>query len=404
MRNYWLMARHEYLKRVRTRSFLLTTLGVPALIVVIIVVGAIAASSGGSDLPVGYVDNAGLLDLELYTEPYLGDMEDRVALAPFADAGSARAVLEAGEIQGYFVLPPGYPTDPQIEVYYQGDYPAQRDFADFVRANLLARTDLDPDTQAWLLAGPDVTVRDYASGRETGGDSFVNVILPLLGGFFFFFAVMGASGFLLQIVADEKENRTMEILITSVNPLELIAGKALGLIAVALTQITLWALAVAVSVVIAARFVNFLDNLTVPWTFLLIMVLYFLPAFGLMAGLMTVIGSAVTELQQGQQIAGVLNLLFIAPFFFFALIFSNPHSPLLTFMTFFPTTSFMTVAMRWGVTGVPTWQLVTSWLLLVATAAFMIWIASRVFRLGMLRYGQRMEMREMVAALRGAEG
>jgi ABC-2 type transport system permease protein len=64
----------------------------------------------------------------------------------------------------------------------------------------------------------------------------------------------------------------------------------------------------------------------------------------------------------------------------------------------------MTVAMRWGVTGVPTWQLVTSWLLLVATAAFMIWIASRVFRLGMLRYGQRMEMREMVAALRGAEG
>lgn len=404
MRNYWLMARHEYLKRVRTRSFLLTTLGVPALIVVIIVVGAIAASSGGSDLPVGYVDNAGLLDPGLYAEPYLGDMEDRVALAPFADTGSARAALEAGEIQGYFVLPPGYPTDPQIEVYYQGDYPSQRDFADFVRANLLARTDLDADAQAWLLAGPSVTVRDFASGREIGGDAFASVVLPLLGGFFFFFAVMGASGFLLQIVADEKENRTMEILITSINPLELIAGKALGLIAVALTQITLWALAVVVSVVIAARFVDFLDNLTIPWSFLLIMVLYFLPAFGLMAGMMTVIGSAVTELQQGQQIAGVLNLLFIAPFFFFVLIFSNPHSPLLTFMTFFPTTSFMTVAMRWGVTGVPAWQLVTSWLLLVATAAFMIWIASRVFRLGMLRYGQRMEMREMVAALRGAEG
>lgn len=404
MRNYWLMARHEYLKRVRTRSFLLTTLGVPALIVVIIVVGAIAASSGGSDLPVGYVDNAGLLDPGLYAEPYLDDMEDRVALAPFADTGSARAALEAGEIQGYFVLPPGYPTDPQIEVYYQGDYPSQRDFADFVRANLLARTDLDADAQAWLLAGPSVTVRDFASGREIGGDAFASVVLPLLGGFFFFFAVMGASGFLLQIVADEKENRTMEILITSINPLELIAGKALGLIAVALTQITLWALAVVVSVVIAARFVDFLDNLTIPWSFLLIMVLYFLPAFGLMAGMMTVIGSAVTELQQGQQIAGVLNLLFIAPFFFFVLIFSNPHSPLLTFMTFFPTTSFMTVAMRWGVTGVPAWQLVTSWLLLVATAAFMIWIASRVFRLGMLRYGQRMEMREMVAALRGAEG
>lgn len=402
MRNFWLMARYEYLKRVRTRSFLLSTLGVPALIVVIGLVGAIAAASE-SDLPLGYVDNAGFLDQALYAEPYLDEMEDRLDLIPYSNEEAARAALEAGTLQGYYVLPEGYPQNPQIETYYMREQPAEGDFADFVRANLLAQSDLPAGAETWLIDGPAVTVRDLNSGRELGEDTFASVVLPLIGGFFFFFAVMGSSGFLLQIVGDEKENRTMEILITSINSLQLIGGKALGLIAVALTQITLWAVAVAVVFVVVSQFVNFLDNLAMPWSFVLIMVLYFLPSYALIAGMMTIVGSATTELQQGQQIAGILNLLFIAPFFFFALIFSNPNGPLLTVMTLFPTTSFLTVAMRWGVTGVPTWQLVTSWLLLVATAAVSVWLAARVFRLGMLRYGQRLQMREVVAALRGAE-
>ncbi|MDT8305855.1 MAG: ABC transporter permease [Anaerolineae bacterium] len=403
MRNFWLMARYEYLKRVRTRSFLLTTLGVPALIVVIGLVGAITALSERNNSPVGYVDHAGFLNEALYADPYLEDMEDRIALIPYAEEEAARAALEAGEIQGYYVLPAGYPQNPQIDSYYMGEAPAGSDFADFVRANLVAQANIAPATQAWLVEGPEVTVRDLNTGRELGRDAFAGVVLPLVGGFFFFFAVMGSSGFLLQIVGDEKENRTMEILITSVNPLQLIGGKALGLIAVALTQITLWALAVAVTVIVASRFVELPGALTMPWSFVAVMVLYFLPSYALIAGMMTVIGSATTELQQGQQIAGILNLLFIAPFFFLVLIFSNPNSPLLVFLTLFPTTSFMTVAMRWGVTGVPTWQLVTSWTLLVATAAATIWLAARVFRLGMLRYGQRVAMREVVAALRGME-
>jgi ABC-2 type transport system permease protein len=403
MRNLWLVARYEFLKRVRTRSFLLSTLAVPGLIILIGVIGSVVAATSESDLPVGYVDNAGILDQELFAEPHLDEMEDRIELISFADEEAARAALEAEDIQGFYVLPAGYPQNFQVEAYFLDEMPAGDDFSDFVRVNLLARSDLPAGAASWLLDGPDVTVRDLQSGRELGGNAFVNVILTLLGGFFFFFAVMGSAGYLVQVVADEKENRTMEIVITSVTPLQLIAGKAIGLIAVALTQILLWALALAVTLVIAARFVDFLDQLAVPWSFLLIFALYFLPAFALMGGMMIAIGSVVTEVQQGQQIAGVLNLLFIAPFFFFALLFTNPNSPLLTVLTLFPTTSFMTVAMRWGVTGVPTWQLVASWLILAGTAAFMIWLAARIFRRGMLRYGQRLELREVIAALRGAE-
>jgi ABC-2 type transport system permease protein len=402
MRNFWLMARHEYRKRVGTRSFLLATLGVPALIVVIMVVSILVAIGSESDLPVGYVDHAGLLDPALYAEPYLGDMDDRLGLLPYADEEAAGTALEAGEIQGFYVLPAGYPQNPQIDVYYLEEAPPRGDFADFVRANLVARFDV-PAAATWLVDGPDVTVRDAASGRELGANSFVAIILPFATAFFFFFALVGSAGYLLEVVADEKENRTMEILITSISSLQMIAGKALGLMGVALTQITLWLVAIVVGLLIAANYVAVLARIEVPWMFLVVIALYFLPAYVLIAGIMTAIGGAVTEVQQGQQISGILNLLFIAPFFFIVLIFSSPNSPLLIFLTLFPTTSFLTVVMRYGITGIPVWQMVASWMILGTTAALMLVLAARIFRLGMLRYGQRLNMHEIVATLRGTE-
>jgi ABC-2 type transport system permease protein len=402
MRNFWLMARHEYLKRVRTRGFLLATLGVPVLIVVVMVVSILVASGSRSDLPVGYVDHAGLLDPALYAERYLGDMDDRLALIPYTEEEAARIALEAGEIQGFYILPAGYPQDAQIDVYYLEEAPPRGDFADFVRANLVARSDV-PTAASWLIDGLDVTVRDAASGRELGTNSFVNIILPFGTAFFFFFAVVGSAGYLLEVVADEKENRTMEILITSMSPLQMIAGKALGLMGVALTQITLWLVAIIVGLLIAANYVAVLAGIEVPWMFLAVIGLYFLPAYVLIAGMMTAIGGAVTEVQQGQQISGILNLLFIAPFFFIVLIFSSPNSPLLIFLTLFPTTSFLTVVMRYGITGIPVWQMIASWLILATTAALMLLLAARIFRLGMLRYGQRLNVQEIMATLQGTE-
>jgi ABC-2 type transport system permease protein len=144
---------------------------------------------------------------------------------------------------------------------------------------------------------------------------------------------------------------------------------------------------------VAALKVPFFRAIHIDPTFLLLMVLYFLPTYALVAGIMITLGSMVTEQQQGQQIAGMINLLFLAPFFVFVFVFTNPDGPLMVAMTLFPTTAFMTVAMRWGVTTVPVWQLALGWTLLVGTAAFMVVVASRVFRVGMLQYGQPISLR-----------
>jgi ABC-2 type transport system permease protein len=206
-------------------------------------------------------------------------------------------------------------------------------------------------------------------------------------------AVMSSAGYLLQAVTTEKENRTMEVMITSMTPGQLVTGKAIGLMAVSLTQLAIWVLAVVVALVVGAQFLASLRAARVPWATLGIAAAYFCPAYVLVAGVMIAIGSMVTETRQGQQIASIVNLSFTLPFFFIVLMVANPNSPILVALTLFPTTAFLTVTMRWSLTVVPAWQLVLSWLLLVTTAGLSVWAASRVLRAGMLRYGQRLDLR-----------
>jgi ABC-2 type transport system permease protein len=104
--------------------------------------------------------------------------------------------------------------------------------------------------------------------------------------------------------------------------------------------------------------------------------------------------------KQGQQIAGILNLLFIFPFFVVALIMSSPNSPLVVAMSLFPTTAFVTIALRWGMTIVPWEQVIVAWLIVTATAVFSLWASGRIFRAGMLHYGQGLNLRAALRSLR----
>jgi ABC-2 type transport system permease protein len=116
---------------------------------------------------------------------------------------------------------------------------------------------------------------------------------------------------------------------------------------------------------------------------------------------MIAIGSAVTEIQQGQQVAGLLSLTFTLPLFILPVIFENPGHPLAVALTLFPTTSFLTVSLRWGLGSIPVWQIALGWAILVTSVLGMVWVAARVFRASMLRYGQPLSWQSLVSALRG---
>jgi len=389
---------------VRRRSFLLGTLGVPLIIIVVMVISISVSVGGDDDRPVGYVDLSGVLSPVGGTQFPVEEQNHAVEIRAFADVDTAHDALVSKEIQAYYVLPADYVQSGEVQLYYWESPPSElvRDqFTDLLRTNLVAG--MPEAVQHRAVSGTSLTVRSVDGRREINSQDWLALAVPFAAGFFFVIAVMSSAGYLLQAVTTEKENRTMEVMITSMTPDQMIVGKALGLMSVSLTQIAIWAVAVGIGLVVGSRFWPVLRTARVPWGSIGIIALYFLPAFALVAGLMTAIGSAVTETRQGQQIASIINLLFSSPFFFIAVILTNPNSPVLVALTLFPPTAFITIAMRWSLTVVPLWQLALSWVLLVLSAMGSVWISGRVLRAGMLRYGQRLSLRGVVRAIRGVE-
>jgi ABC-2 type transport system permease protein len=401
MRKIWLIAREEYLRRVKQKSFLLTVLGFPALLVLIGGLSIVAVLGGRDARPVGYVDLSGLLDPQVLSS-LRAETTRFTEFRAYSDEAPATAALRAGEIGAYYVVPEDYVSSKQVRfVSVDKESAGVRvadDFEAFVRASLVSR---QPDeVQALLSEGFSLVVRSTDGRREISEGGILGFILPFVMVFLLFFAVSTAGGYLLQAVTEEKENRTMELIVTSVSPEQLISGKSVGLVTVSLTQILAWALVVLAGGVMFAFLNDALHMFRVPWDLVVTTIVFFVPTFGLIAGIMITIGGTVTEMQQGQQISGIVNMLFILPVFFMVLVFSRPDSPFLVALTLFPTTAFLTILLRMSMSTVPWWQLIVSWVVLVVSALGSVWLGAKVFRMGMLRYGQRLRLGAIVEGLR----
>lgn len=401
MRSLWLVAKHEYLKQVRKRSFLLATLGFPLIIVVVSAVSALVVIRGGDARPVGYVDLAEVLDAGALRvlQAERRRFPDFIA---FAESVGAHAALEAGELQAYYVLPEDYLSRRELTVVYADKEPGEAivdGFGDLIRASLVAAQ--PTEVQPRLSEGFDLVVNSGDGRRQLRESNLLDFLVPFVLAFFMFFAIANTGGYMLAAVTEEKTNRTMELLATSVSPFQLMGGKALGLIGVSFTQLLVWVVGLMAAAVVAARFYPQLQGTAVPWTMLGLSVLFFVPTFALISGIMISIGAMVTELREGQQMSGILNQLFVMPVYFGAIFVSNPSSPFLRILTLFPTTSMISILLRWSTGSVPVSELIVSWVLLVGAATVSVWLSGKILRVGMLRYGQRLRLRAVIAALRG---
>ena len=400
MHNAWLIAKHAYRNTVAKRSFIIGTLAVPLIIAAVVGLAVLVVVMGENHKPIGYVDYSGLLKIDLQAN--MPNAAQRIEIRSYPNEETAIHALKSEDIQALWVLPPDYQQTLHTDLYYLEEPPDNdvwRDFDDFIRINLT--NTLPASAQTLLLEGPDITVIDITSNRTFSENNILNFVLPIVACFFFVFASMSTANYMLGVVADEKENRTMEIMITSVTSKQLIGGKTTGLIAAALTQLVIYVLVVVVGILIARPYIELLQQATVPWKYLGVMLLFFLPAYALMAAVMVAVGGVITEMQQGQQISGILNMFFMFPLFMMPILITNPAQPAFVFMTLFPTTAFMTISMRWGLGTIPIWQLGLSWVILVSTVIIVVWAASRIFRSGMLRYGQHLSLKSIIATVKG---
>jgi ABC-2 type transport system permease protein len=394
MNKFWRVAIHEYRRHVLRRRFLFALLSVPGLILVMILVGFMIATANRSDLPIGYVDHSGLLADPLLP-PQPDPSDDPPALIPFSSQPDAETALVANEIQAYYLLPPDYQRTGRAQLFYASELSsdAEKQFAGFLRVNLLGD---QPNAVAnRLISGDNLTVRTPDGSREMSQRDWFNIFTPFAAGLAFIIAIFTTSGYLMQAVVEEKENRTIELLITSVSPFQMMAGKIIGIIGVGLTQIVAWLSVAFLAVLIGRSTFDWLQALTISPGFVGLMLVVMLPSFVLIAALMAAVGATVTEAREGQQVSGLFTLPVMVPYWFTYQIMSNPNGSLAIALSYFPLTAPVALTMRAGFTALSIGEVLLSVGLLVLSAIAALWLAGRAFRLGMLRYGQRVNLREL---------
>lgn len=407
MKNLLRVAVYEYRRNVFKKSFIFTLLSIPLFIAVSIGIGLFMESSGDNPQPVGIVDRAGIFGEPMIPaevkSSWMAQYSKPVEFIAYQDELQARTALEKNQLQAYFILPEDYRQSRLIEVVYveEPGENAWQQWWDLLQLNLMAG---QPQEVAFRTAsGTEYIVRSIDGKRAvpTSAPTF-GLLMPLFIAAAFVLMMMMSAGYTLGAVADEKENRTMEILVTTVSPVQLIGGKILGIVAISLTLLISWAIVVLLGIVVSRQAgVGWLNDLSMDWRTVMATVAIAIPSYVLAIALMTTIGVMVTTVQEGQSVSAIFFILHALPFYASFIFINNPHSSLAILMSVLPFTSLMTVGMRNLFTIVPSWQVALSVVVQTSGALGAIWLASRAFRMGMLRYGQRLSFNRLLARASG---
>jgi len=401
MRKSWLVAVTTYRQRVRSTAFLVLTFGLPLLMVA---VGAISILTQirGALPPVGYVDQTG----ELTTVETVPVDDETLNLTSYANVEAARQAFTNGEIEGYLVVPEDYLQEQATTPTFYGEErpnaKLETGLTSFMRRALL------PDAEEWAferLDDPsDVTfvARETGERVEQGAPLFVRVATPAFLALVFVLTVFTSANQMGSAVVREKEQRAMEMVITSLSPRELVVGKVLGMTLLSLTQVGVWVIGAGTAVGLALFRTLSIQDLSIPWWALLWAVLLGVPGYFLYAVLGAGLGVIAGDKQQARQLAGMLGFLGMGPMYLMGAIINNLGGPLGVGLTLFPLTGPTIALFRMTLSEVPTWQLTASFGIIIVSLVVSIWTVARIFRAAMLMYGQSLRPRQIIRALREA--
>ena len=393
MSKVWLVANHQFREETSKRSFLLILFMMPLFLTFIIVFVYLVSLAENEKITVGYVDQSGVLALlNLTTE------SDEVAFLAFDSQEAAGASLDEGQIDAYYVISPDYTETRKSELIYDEEPPlkAMRHFEEAVRLSLVS--DQAPDVAHRMIEGTTVTIKAIDYGREyVGAGPSFGLFIPLFAAAIFAFLIMTTSGYMTSVLAEEKSNKTIEILVTSLSIGRMMAGKVMGALGIAFLQLLIWVVFLLGAFLVGKTIldVSWLQEVVVGWRDVMAVIIVALPAYLFMAALMSLIGSMLSDPTEAEQVGPMSMILIFLPVYLIVVIFNNPNGTVALLLTFFPPTSLVTIALRSLLMVVPAWQIALSALISLVGGLILVWLAGRAFRLSMLRYGKRLRLGEL---------
>ncbi len=403
-----ILAQREYLALVRTKAFLLGMFLAPVLMAVsFLFIPRGHAPEEGAPREVLVVDHSRRVVHELIAAARAANVtitdypEDR-----YASGGSQHEAVDrrvqSGEVAALLVIrrdaiEPGPPAGEKAAVLTVRNAASgtavwlQRTLNDVIRLERMKAAGIEPERAQRLLSDPGVDIRAPSGAGESSRDAALKATLvPLFTLMLVFMAIMSSAPYMLHSVIEEKQQRIAEVLLGSMSPSELMTGKLIGAAGAGMTVLAVYAVMGGVA---AARY----DLGSVFSPLLIIIALAnVLVALVMFGALFLAAGATATEIKEAQGLMTPLMLIVFLPLMTLSQLLTNPDGQLATTLTLFPLTAPMILPLRLAATNVPTWQIVVSVGGALLTTAAVVWLAGRIFRIGILSQGRAPRWRELV--------
>ncbi len=425
MNKIWIILEREYLQRVKKKSFILSTILTPLIFPLFIAITVFVLSTEESEERIIL-----LLDQNNFIEDSL-EFQNNLLIKSYKEISDIQYQIDNGQIYGALEIPKLNIYDPKDLKFYSKNVPSGdliSGLESLVESRIrdLKIQDLNLNEESLKKLKTRIFMETYTIdlGLTEGSDEEVAVKqsnsdlafgLGYFNGFLIYMFVFIYGSFILQSVLDEKTSKVVEVIVSSIKPIQLMMGKVLGVGAVAFTQIFIWIILVSsISTLTSMYFgINSYETTQIIQSeeeisnskeivkgiyemfgtidikkTILIFLIYFLGGFFLYGAFFAAIGSAVDNLQDASQFTLPISLPIIASLMFMGIVLNNPEGNASIFLSMFPLTSPILMMARLSF-GVPDWHLFISILILIISVVFALWFAGRIYRVGILTSGSK---------------
>lgn len=404
----------EFLERVKRKSFIITTILMPLLMVAMMVLpGVIVALSGPEEQVVAVIDDSGVIAPRLQND---GEIK-------FSRVDGDMAQVKANEdYEAILVIGPDVVSNPDenISLYTRGAPSMQTEQyitgqIEKVIEDLRIRS-YNIDNLAQILKEVQVNVKIQTfridKEEESATSSALSYILGIAMMFTLYMFILLYGQMVMNSIIEEKNNRVLEIVVSSVRPFDIMLGKILGIGAVAFTQIMIWVILLMICSIwvmpgiismtasdgSAAGLTAALSQLGDPAfmaSLLIFLVLFLVGGYLLYSSIYAAIGSAVDNIQDASQIQTIAIIPILIAFMVSMAVVNDPNSALAFWTSLIPFTSPMVMMARMPF-DIPLWEAILSTVILYASFFVMIWIAAKIYRVGIFMYGKKPTIAELI--------
>ncbi|MBW2159894.1 MAG: ABC transporter permease [Deltaproteobacteria bacterium] len=409
------VARFEFLSVVKRWSYLIATFGLPIFLAVVsgTVLGAqtyFLTQRAAESSQFGLVDESGVIDRAVFEQRdgarvWTANGNDVVL---YDNGDVATSDLESGRLRAVYIVAKNYLSSGEVRAIQSDKTPllsmGGTTIEPLLRSLLrksLVEGRLDGDVQERVIS-PAYFIRSRLGpeGEEVTGvdealDLLVRTTIPLFLGILLLTALLSASGYLVQTVSTDKESKIVEVLLSSVTPEEILAGKLFGLGAAGLVQFAVWS-SMVVFVALSAS-AALASVVTIPWEALAVAPLLFILGYLFLGSLMLATAALGANAAESQKLTMGWAMLAILPLMVLVILLEAPNGTLGQIMTWIPFTSPLTVIIRLAVdpSGIAWWEVIGAMGVLVVSTWLSIRVGARLFRVGFLLTGSMPSLAEL---------